>query len=102
MSGATFIALVAALLLVTSTSAQAQETRSAEPGQVAPAAKIEDLAWLNGEWEGRSPGGTRARAVFSGPTGDHLTGHFVQASGDRVSLFELSTSSRRTGRSSSA
>lgn len=84
-----FRSLTFAVVLLASTAAHGQETRSASPDQPAPPAKIEDLAWLSGEWEGGGPGETRARAVFSGPTGDHLTGHFVQASADGVSFLEL-------------
>lgn len=68
--------------------ASAQETRRAAPGAVPPPARVADLAWLTGAWEGEGPFGL-AREHWSPPTGDQMIGHFVQTGGDGVRFSEI-------------
>lgn len=85
----TILVCVAALWLTTAQEAAAQETRSTSPGQPPPAARIEELAWLSGEWAGPGIGGAPAREVYSAPLEGHLTGHFVQSGRDGIAFMEL-------------
>lgn len=52
-----------------------------------PAARIDDLAWLAGEWRGEGIGGHEAIESYSGPAGGEITGHFVQTDGKGAVQF---------------
>ena len=80
--------LFAALLLLGLAPASAQETRRAAPGASPPAARVADLAWLAGSWEGEGITGP-AREVYSAPIGGQMTGHFIQTRGDGIWFFEI-------------
>jgi hypothetical protein len=68
--------------------ATAQETRTLKPGSSSPPARLEDLAWLQGQWEG--PGITGpATEVYSAPAGGQMPGHFRQLREGRVWFFEI-------------
>jgi hypothetical protein len=80
---------LAALLLCLAQGTTAQETRSAEPGATPPAARLDDLAWLAGEWRGEGIDGATASETYSAPIGGTIAGHFVQTGNDGVSFYEL-------------
>ena len=74
-------------LLIALVPAAAQETRRAV-AETPPPARVADLAWLAGTWEGEGITGP-AREVYSAPMGGQMTGHFVQARGEGIFFFEL-------------
>jgi len=82
-----FIAL--ALLLLALGPVAAQETRRAAPGAPPPPARLADLAWLAGAWEGEGLGGAPAREVYSPPMGGQIVGHFAQSRGDGIWFYEI-------------
>lgn len=77
-------------LLFVAPLAFAAETRTATPDHVPPPAKIEDLAWLAGEWIGPGISG-EARETYSTPTGGAIAGHFVQMGAKGVLFYEIMT-----------
>ena len=77
-----------ALLLLAFAPVAAQETRQSAPGALPPPARVADLAWLAGEWEGEGITGP-AREVYSAPVGGQMTGHFIQTRGDGIWFFEI-------------
>ena len=70
--------------------ALAGETRSAPPGYVGPAATVDELGWLVGEWVGEGISGA-AREVYSAPMGGAIAGHFVQLGPNGVAFYEFVT-----------
>lgn len=70
--------------------ALANETRTAVSGQPRPAAKVSELSWLAGAWEGEGISGP-AHEVYSPPAGGVIVGHFVQQRGEDVWFYELMT-----------
>jgi hypothetical protein len=85
--------LVIGLLLVGAghgSPAAAQETRTMKAGAQAPPARLEDLAWLQGAWEGPGISGP-ATEVYSGPAGGQIVGHFRQLRGDGIWFYEIMT-----------
>jgi len=81
-------ALIFLALLAHFPSLAAQETRQATPGTPPPAARLSDLAWLAGQWEGDGISGP-AREVYSPPMGGQIIGHFIQTRGDGILFTEL-------------
>lgn len=82
-----------AVLLLGAISALAEdgafvETRVGVEGQSAPAASIDDLAWLAGAWIGEGLGGV-AREVYSPPMGGIIMGHFVFQRDDAFGFSEI-------------
>ena len=71
-----------------SAAAAAQETRALKPGAASPPARLEDLAWLQGQWEGPGISGP-ATEVYSAPGGGQIVGHFRQLRDGRVWFFEI-------------
>lgn len=67
------------LALVVAPTAHGQQVRSTD-GAAPAAASIEQLAWLEGSWEGEGLGGP-ASETYSRVQGGQLTGHFVQTDG---------------------
>lgn len=88
--------LFAALLLVGLSPLSAQETRRAAAGASSPPARIADLAWLAGSWEGEGITGP-AREVYSAPVGGQMTGHFIQTRGDGIWFFEIMSIAEANG-----
>lgn len=84
------IALLISLLLVMGAPAGAQETRSAVEGQPSPPARLADLAWLAGTWEGQGITGP-AREIYGNPMGGQIAGHFTQTRGDGIWFYEIMT-----------
>ena len=76
------------VLWLMTTAAHAQETRTLKPGASPPAARLEDLAWLRGQWEGEGLTGP-ATEVYSSPAGGQIAGHFRQLRDGRVWFFEI-------------
>ena len=68
----------------------AQETRTMAPGAQSPPARLEDLAWLQGAWEGAGISGP-ATEVYSGPAGGQIVGHFRQLRGEGIWFYEIMT-----------
>ena len=88
--------LFVVLLLFGLTPLAAQETRSAAAGAAPPPARIADLAWLAGSWEGEGITGP-AREVYSAPIGGQMTGHFIQARGEGIWFFEIMSIAETNG-----
>lgn len=64
----------------------------AVPAYAAPPAKIADLAWLEGSWEGEGIGGAPAIEVYSRAADGSMVGHFRQMRADgKVMFYELIT-----------
>ncbi len=84
-------ALIALMFVVAVTGgpAHAGEVRTAAADSVPPAASIDDLAWLAGEWSGEGIMGGAAREVYSPPAGGQIIGHFSQMRGDDMWFYEL-------------
>lgn len=76
------------MLLLLPGEALASDVRRAEPGTPPPPARIENLAWLAGHWEGEGLGG-RSYETISPPLGGQMVGHFQQISGTRVQFYEF-------------
>lgn len=67
-----------ALLLASSlpaAEAPSGNTFGLEEGKASPPAKISDLAWLSGYWQGEGLGGT-CEEVWGKPSGDRMLGYF--------------------------
>jgi hypothetical protein len=83
--------LLALAIALTATPLPAAETRSRVDGVAAPAANVNDLAWLAGHWVGDGLGG-RATEVYSAPAGGQIVGHFsLQGKDGGVQFYELMT-----------
>jgi hypothetical protein len=64
----------------------------AAPVSSNPPAKIADLAWLEGSWEGEGIGGAPAIEVYSRAADGKMVGHFRQLTvGGKVMFYELIT-----------
>jgi hypothetical protein len=87
-----FLVILGALLIAAfdPVSAAAQETRAMKPGAQPPPARVEDLAWLQGQWEGPGLTGPAAE-VYSGPAGGQIVGHFRQQRDNGIWFYELMT-----------
>jgi len=70
--------LALAVVALSAPVARAAETRSAVPGAPAPPARVADLAWLAGAWEGAGIAGGAATEVYSPPAAGQIVGHFRQ------------------------
>ena len=66
----------------------AAETREAQPGAPPPPAKINDLAWLAGQWVGEGLGGI-ATEVYSPIAGGQMVGHFSLVQDGKVAFYEI-------------
>ena len=88
--------LFAVLLFFGLTPLSAQETRSAAAGASPSPARIADLAWLAGSWEGEGITGP-AREVYSAPIGGQMTGHFIQTRGEGIWFFEIMSIAETNG-----
>lgn len=85
------LALALALALVLPAApAPAQETRAAIPGASPPPARVTDLAWAVGTWEGQGITGP-AREIYLPPMGGQMAGHFTQTRGDGIWFYEIVT-----------
>lgn len=70
----------------------------APPALAGPLARLADLAWLTGQWEGEGIGGGAAVEVYSPAAGGQLPGHFRQLNADgSVMFYELVTIAEREG-----
>jgi hypothetical protein len=88
--------LVLALLILAPLPALAQETRTASPGAAPPQARVEDLSWAVGNWEGEGIEGP-AREIYFRPMGGQMAGHFTQTRGDGIWFYEIVTIVERSG-----
>lgn len=80
--------VLALVLSAVPAAAAAHETRSAVPGQAPPPARVADLAWLEGIWEGEGLSGP-AREVYSAPMGGQIAGQFTQTRGEGIWFYEI-------------
>lgn len=94
------LATIFCLLLTGAAAPQAvveRETRRAEPGAPAPAARVADLGWLAGAWKGEGIDGAPAYEFWSPPMGDQIVGHFVQTNAEGVRFSELVSIAEKDG-----
>ncbi|MDT9599244.1 DUF6265 family protein [Sphingosinicella rhizophila] len=68
--------------------APAAQTRRAVPGKPPPPARLSDLAWLAGTWEGEGITG-RAREIYLPAADGQIAGHFTQMRGDSLFFYEI-------------
>lgn len=80
------LALCLAIFAIPGAAAHAAETRRTIPGAAQPAARIADLAWLEGSWRGDGITGP-AEEVYSAPSGGQIVGHFRQLNADGTVWF---------------
>ena len=88
MSHAKRTAILAVGVWMLAAASHAQETRALKPGASSPPARLEDLAWLQGQWEAAGLSGP-ATEVYSSPAGGQIAGHFRQLRDGRVWFFEI-------------
>ncbi len=86
---------VMAISLSTVTCSQGQEPRSANTLGAgsefqSPPAKIEDLAWIAGHWQGEAMGGA-FEETWNPPMGGAMMGMFKFVSDDQIGFYELLT-----------
>ncbi|APE27581.1 DUF6265 family protein [Aurantiacibacter gangjinensis] len=77
---------IVALLLIAS-PASAQETRSAPDDHVPPAASLDGMDWLVGQWAGPGIMGHPSMESWLPPSGDVMVGTFVQEDGEGSVMF---------------
>jgi len=90
------ILIAVGLLLAAAPPATAQprsdppspQTRQAVPGQKPPPARLADLGWLAGSWEGDGITGRAREAYFPAAAGQ-IAGHFTQMRGDDIFFYEI-------------
>lgn len=68
----------------------AQQTDSATKATALPKAKIEDLAWLAGHWQGEAMEG-KFEETWNKPFGGTMMGMFKYVVNDKVSFYEILT-----------
>lgn len=78
----------APLLLIAASAAPAQQVRTAAPGATPPAASVDDLAWLAGEWTGEGFDSV-LHENYSAPVGGQIAGHFYAAKAGKPSFYEF-------------
>ncbi|WP_271079132.1 DUF6265 family protein [Aurantiacibacter sp. MUD61] len=83
----TLFALTLFLLPFCAAQVEAQETRIAPEGHVPPAATLDDVAFLTGQWSGDGIQGQPAHESWLPPTGNTMVGIFVQQDGDGGLMF---------------
>ncbi|WP_370190399.1 DUF6265 family protein [Qipengyuania sp.] len=67
----------------------AQETRTAPDDHTPPAATLEEMGWLVGQWRGEGIGGAPAYESWLPPSGNTMVGTFVQqADGETLRFTE--------------
>lgn len=74
-----FRAVVLLCACVLTPSVHAQETRLGGEGFESPAARLDQMDWLVGQWSGEGIGGAPAMESWLPPTGDTMVGTFVQS-----------------------
>jgi len=67
---------------------QAQAVRTLAPSATPAAAKVEDLAWLAGEWTGEGFDSV-LHENYSTPVGGQIAGHFYAAKNGKPSFYEF-------------
>jgi hypothetical protein len=80
------------LLLILPFSMWAQNdfpnSRFLEEGQESPPAKLNDIAWLAGHWQGEAFGGI-TEELWTPPLGGSMMGSFKLVANNQVSFYEL-------------
>lgn len=84
------ILLILALVLCQISLSQAQNTMKLDEGDKSPEASIDQLAWLEGHWEGNAMGGT-AEEIWAAPKGGAMMGMFRAERGGEISFYEFFT-----------
>jgi len=77
-----FLAFMATL------SCAAQNTISLEEGSTSPKATLEDVAWIEGHWQGEAFGGV-TEEIWSPPLGDSMMFSFKLVADGKVQFYEL-------------
>ena len=77
-----FRAVVLLCACVLTPSLQSQETRLGGEGFESPAARLDQMDWLVGQWSGEGIGGAPAMESWLPPTGDKMVGTFVQSTAE--------------------
>ena len=70
--------VLALLVMAIGAPVVAQETRVGEEGFESPAATLDQVDWLVGQWSGEGIGGAPAMESWLPPTGNTMVGTFVQ------------------------
>lgn len=81
-------ALLAVSCLIMAQTAELPNIKSLKIDQQSPAATIEDVAWIAGQYECEAFGGT-AHEVWSEPRADNMLGMFQLIDGPSVSFYEI-------------
>jgi len=76
--------------LVASPALAEVPVRTLAPGAASPPAKVADLAWIEGTWQGQGLGG-QTEETYSAPLGGAIVGHFRLVKADKVVFYELVT-----------
>lgn len=82
-----FTVLLTAMLAWFAAPLAAQETRLGEQDFHSPAASIDELGWLIGQWEGNGIEGAPAMESWLPPSGGTMVGTFVQETTDGAIMF---------------
>ena len=82
-----FLALLA-FALAGALPAAAQQTRVAVPGAPPPAARLADLAWLEGSWVGDGFG-AKLSETYGAPAGGQMAGHFGAVKDGKADFYEF-------------
>lgn len=84
------LAFAAATLIAPAIALADVEVRTLAPGAASPPAKIEDLAWLEGQWVGQGLGG-ETEETYSGPLGGTIVSYFRYVKDGKPVFYELVT-----------
>lgn len=76
------------LALLITLSCAAQNTISFEEGSTSPKATLEDVAWIQGHWQGEAFGGI-TEEIWSPPLGDSMMFSFKLVADGKVQFYEL-------------
>lgn len=82
--------LPAAAAAQPSVSTRTANTLKLEAGDARPGARIADLAWLEGRWQGEGLGGT-VEEVWGPPAGGAMVGYFRLVTNAKPALYEIMT-----------
>jgi len=74
----------------------AQNILTMDKNEASPKAKIDELAWIAGHWQGEAFGGI-AEEIWSPPMGDAMMASFRLVSDGQTSFYEIETISEENG-----
>lgn len=76
------------LVLFATLSCTAQNTISFAEGSISPKATLEEVAWIEGHWQGEAFGGI-TEEIWSPPLGDSMMFSFKLVADGKVQFYEL-------------